>query len=302
MRTFPRLGPNIMFSGSIVALITPMTPDSEVDWDTLAKLIEWHCEQGTHGIVPVGTTGESATLTVDEHLQVIRRTVEVVAGRVPVIAGTGGNATWEAIHLTREAKALGADAALSVTPYYNRPTQEGLYQHYKAIAEAVDFPIVLYNVPPRTGCDMQADTVARLAPLPNIVGIKEACGDYGRVAQIRSATPDDFLVLSGEDGQTLKMLELGATGCISVTANVLPKKMAEFCTEFLSGSKERAAALDAELQPIHEILFVESSPQPTKWALFEMGKVDRGIRLPLLELSEAHRPELIARLKTVGAL
>ena len=291
-----------MLSGSIVALITPMAANSEVDWDALAGLIEWHCEQGTHGIVPVGTTGESATLNVDEHLQVIRRTVEVVAGRIPVVAGTGANATAEAIHLTREAKSLGADASLSVTPYYNRPTQEGLYQHYKTIAEAVDFPIVLYNVPPRTGCDLQAETVARLAPIDNVVGIKEACGDYHRVAEINDATPDEFFVLSGEDGQTLKMLELGATGCISVTANVLPKKMAEFCSAFLSGDRDLAASLDAALQPIHEILFVESSPQPTKWALFEMGKVDRGIRLPLLELSEAHRGELIARLKTIGAL
>jgi 4-hydroxy-tetrahydrodipicolinate synthase len=291
-----------MFSGSIVALITPMTPSAEVDWDALVGLIEWHCDQGTHGIVPVGTTGESATLTVDEHLQVIRRTVEVVGGRVPVIAGTGANATAEAIHLTREAKALGADASLSVTPYYNRPTQEGLYRHYKAIAEAVDFPVVLYNVPPRTGCDLQAETVARLAPLENIVGIKEACGDYNRVRDINSTTPAEFFVLSGEDGQTLKMLELGATGCISVTANVLPKKMAEFCDAFLSGDTALAEKLDAQLQPIHEILFVESSPQPTKWALFEMGKVDRGIRLPLLELSEAHRGELMARLKTAGAL
>ena len=291
-----------MFSGSIVALITPMTASAEVDWDALAGLIEWHCEQGTHGIVPVGTTGESATLTVDEHLQVIRRTVEIVAGRLPVIAGTGANATAEAIHLTREAKDLGADASLSVTPYYNRPTQEGLYQHYKAIAEAVDFPVVLYNVPPRTGCDLQAETVARLAPIGNIVGIKEACGDYNRVREINAATPEDFFVLSGEDGQTLRMLELGATGCISVTANVLPKKMSDFCSAFLAGDTALAESLDAELQPIHEILFVESSPQPTKWALYRMGKVDRGIRLPLLELSEAHRPELLARLQTVGAL
>ena len=291
-----------MLSGSIVALITPMTASFEVDWDALAGLIEWHCEQGTHGIVPVGTTGESATLNVDEHLQVIKRTVEVVAGRIPVIAGTGANATAEAIHLTREAKALGADASLSVTPYYNRPTQEGLYRHYKAIAEAVDFPVVLYNVPPRTGCDLKAETVARLAPLDNIVGIKEACGDYQRVAEIKRAAPEEFFVLSGEDGQTLKMLELGATGCISVTANVLPKKMAEFCSAFLAGDRARAQALDAELQPVHEILFVESSPQPTKWALYEMGKVDRGIRLPLLELSEAHRGELKARLKAAGAL
>ena len=292
-----------MFSGSIVALITPMTASSEVDWDALEKLIGWHLEQGTNAIVPVGTTGESATLTVPEHLEVISRTVSVVAGQVPVIAGTGANATAEAIHLTREAKDRGADASLSVTPYYNRPTQEGLFRHYEAIAAAVDLPIVLYNVPPRTGCDMQADTVARLAPIDNIVGIKEACGDPERVRQILTQVAgSDFFVLSGEDAQTLSMLELGAVGCISVTANVLPKMMAEFCGAYQSGDAAAAKTLDDRLQPVHDILFVEPSPQPTKWALFEMGRVDRGIRLPLLELSEPNRAELITRLKVVGAL
>jgi len=291
-----------MFSGSIVALVTPMTAAGEVDWDALDRLIEWHVEQGTDGIVPVGTTGESATLTVPEHLEVISRTVRVVAGRVPVIAGTGANATAEAIHLTREAKDRGADASLSVTPYYNRPTQEGLYRHFKAIAEAVDLPIVLYNVPPRTACDMTAETVARLAPISNIVGIKEACGDPQRVGQIRSRVPDDFVVLSGEDSQTLSMLELGAVGCISVTANILPKLMAEFCHAYLSGDIAAAQALDARLQPVHAVLFVEPNPQPVKWALYEMGMVDRGIRLPLLELSEPRRAELLARLQAVGAL
>lgn len=291
-----------MFTGSIVALITPMTAGMEVDWTALERLIGWHLDEGTDGIVPVGTTGESATLNVDEHLEVIRRTVAVVAGQVPVIAGTGANATAEAIHLTREAQKIGVDASLSVTPYYNRPTQEGLYRHYEAIAEAVDLPIVLYNVPPRTGRDMTADTVARLSVIDNIVGIKEACGDPERVAEIRSLVADDFFVLSGEDAQTLRMFELGAVGCISVTANVLPRKMAEFCRAWREGDAGRARALDAELQPIHEILFVEPSPQPTKWALYEMGMVDRGIRLPLLELSEANRPELVRRLKAVGAL
>jgi 4-hydroxy-tetrahydrodipicolinate synthase len=291
-----------MFSGSIVALITPMTASAEVDWEALERLIKWHLEQGTNAIVPVGTTGESATLTVPEHLEVISRTVSIVAGQVPVIAGTGANATAEAIYLTREAKDRGADASLSVTPYYNRPTQEGLVRHYEAIAAAVDLPIVLYNVPARTACDMQAETVARLAPIDNIVGIKEACGDPERVGEIRSRVPDDFFVLSGEDAQTLRMFELGASGCISVTANVLPKMMAEFCSAFLAGDVARAKALDDRLQPIHEILFVESSPQPTKWALFEMGKVDRGIRLPLLELTEPNRAELLSRLKAVGAI
>ncbi|MCZ6855819.1 MAG: 4-hydroxy-tetrahydrodipicolinate synthase [Gammaproteobacteria bacterium] len=291
-----------MLSGSIVALITPMTTSGAVDWEALEGLIGWHLDNGTDGIVPVGTTGESATLTVLEHLEVIRRTVEVVGGRIPVVAGTGGNATAEAIHLTREAEGLGVDACLLVTPYYNRPTQEGLVHHYRAIAEAASKPLVLYNVPSRTACDLQAETVARLAPLENIIGIKEACGDPERVSAIRNLVADDFIVLSGEDGQTFRMLELGAVGTISVTANVLPKPMAEFCRAYLDGDINCARRLDEALQPIHEILFVEPNPTPAKWALFEMGKVDKGIRLPLLELSERHRPELLARLKTAEAL
>ncbi|MCZ6617851.1 MAG: 4-hydroxy-tetrahydrodipicolinate synthase [Gammaproteobacteria bacterium] len=291
-----------MLSGSIVALITPMTTSGAVDWEALEGLIGWHLDNGTDGIVPVGTTGESATLTVLEHLEVIRRTVEVVGGRIPVVAGTGGNATAEAIHLTREAEGLGVDACLLVTPYYNRPTQEGLVHHYRAIAEAASKPLVLYNVPSRTACDLQAETVARLAPIDNIIGIKEACGDPERVSAIRNLVADDFIVLSGEDGQTFRMLELGAVGTISVTANVLPKPMAEFCRAYLDGDINCARRLDEALQPIHEILFVEPNPTPAKWALFEMGKVDKGIRLPLLELSERHRPELLARLKTAEAL
>ena len=225
----------------------------------------------------------------------------MVGGRVPVIAGTGANSTKEAIDLTLEAKILGVDASLSVTPYYNRPTQEGLYQHYKAIAEAADIPIVLYNVPSRTGCDLAAETIHRLAPISNIVGVKEACGDYNRVTDILKATPEDFFILSGEDGQTLKMLELGAVGCISVTANILPNQMANFCAEFLLGNLEGAKTLDGRLQPIHEILFCETSPQPVKWALYEMGKIDRGIRLPLIELSPEYRGELVSRIKKAGA-
>ena len=291
-----------MFRGSIVALVTPMTAANEVDWAALDALLAWHLDQGTHGIVPMGTTGESATLDTDEHLEVIKRTISVVAGQVPVIAGTGSNATAEAIHQTREAQAFGADGCLLVTPYYNRPSQEGLYQHYKAVAEATDGPLVLYNVPPRTACDMQAETVGRLAELPSIVGIKEACGDAERVADIRALVSDEFLVLSGEDAQTLRMLELGAVGTISVTANVLPAMMAQFCDAYLSGDVAAARALDERLQPIHEILFAEPSPTPTKWALFEMGRIDRGIRLPLLELTPPTQEELRARLTAVGAL
>jgi 4-hydroxy-tetrahydrodipicolinate synthase len=279
-----------------------MHANGDVDWVALEKLIRWHLDNGTHGIVPMGTTGESATLDTDEHLKVIRRTIEIVAKQVPVIAGTGSNSTREAIHQTQAAGSFGADACLIVTPYYNKPTQEGLFQHYKAISAACDVPVVLYNVPPRTACDMKAETVGRVAGLPGVIGIKEACGDPERIAQIRAVTPDDFIMLSGEDAQTLRMLELGATGTISVTANVLPKMMARFCDAFLAGNTGAAAELDRQLQPIHQILFVETSPAPTKWALLEMGMIERGIRLPLVELSAGNRTELIRRLRAVGAL
>jgi 4-hydroxy-tetrahydrodipicolinate synthase len=291
-----------MLSGSIVALVTPMKPDGAVDYPALEALVEWHVAEGTHGIVPMGTTGESATLDTDEHLLVIRRTIEVVGGRIPVIAGTGSNSTAESIHQTQEAERLGADACLLVTPYYNRPTQEGLFRHYQAIAEVTRVPLVLYNVPARTGCDLQPETVGRLAAVPGIVGIKEASGDAKRVTAIRDRVPEEFFVLSGEDALTLAMMELGARGTISVTANVLPRMMSEFCSAFLRGDVERARELDAKLQPIHQILFIETSPTPTKWALAEMGRIGRGIRLPLIELSERHRPELRARLERIGAL
>tara|TARA_Y100001933_G_scaffold196692_1_gene197273 strand:+ start:3156 stop:4031 length:876 start_codon:yes stop_codon:yes gene_type:complete len=291
-----------MLRGSIVALVTPMKADGAVDFEALESLIEWHVAEGTHGIVPMGTTGESATLDTPEHIVVIRRTIEVVDGRIPVIAGTGSNSTAESIHQTQEAERLGADACLLVTPYYNRPTQEGLYRHYEAIAEVTDIPLVLYNVPPRTACDMKPETVARLAEIETIVGIKEACGDPERVAAIRALVPDDFIVLSGEDAQTLRMMELGAVGTISVTANVMPRLMSEFCEAFLAGDVERAREIDTLLQPLHRMLFVESSPTPTKWALYEMGRIDRGIRLPLIELSGPHREPLRQLLKELGAL
>ena len=290
-----------MLTGSIVALVTPMRIDGSVDWGALDRLIEWHIDSGTHGIVPMGTTGESATLATDEHLQVIKRTVDVVAGRVPVIAGTGSNATDEALHQTQEAQRLGADACLLVTPYYNRPTQEGLYQHYKKIAAATAVPIVLYNVPPRTGCDLQPETVERLAAIDGIVGIKEACGDAQRVTAIKNRVAEDFFVLSGEDAQTLQMLELGAVGAISVTANVLPSLMAEFCNCFLAGTSARATEVDGWLQPVHEILFVESSPTPTKWALSDLGHIEAGIRLPLLPLSAQHHDTVRELIAAAGA-
>jgi 4-hydroxy-tetrahydrodipicolinate synthase len=294
-----------MLSGSIVALVTPMRENGDIDWAALDGLIEWHIESGTHAIVPMGTTGESATLDTDEHLQVIKRTIEVVAKRIPVIAGTGSNSTAEAIHQTQEAQALGADACLLVTPYYNRPTQEGLFQHYKAISEATTVPIVLYNVPPRTGCDMQAETVARLANFSNIVGIKDACGDATRVKAIKDALTgpawDEFFILSGEDAQTLEMMSLGAVGTISVTANVLPALMAEFCSSYLAGDHARAQELDNRLQPVHDVLFVESSPTPTKWILSELGRMQGGIRLPLIPLSNQHHKNVRNAVVTAGA-
>ena len=291
-----------MFSGSIVALVTPMVAAGDVDWTALDRLIDFHIESGTNGIVPVGTTGESSTLDVDEHVRVVEQTVKRVDGRIPVIAGTGANSTREAIELTRAAKSVGADACLLVTPYYNKPTQEGLFRHYSAIAEAVDIPQVLYNVPPRTACDMKAETVARLSRVPNIVGIKEACGDPKRIGEIKARVPADFALLSGEDAQTLAMLELGATGVISVTANVAPALMSQFVGAYRSGDKARACALDARLQPLHQILFVEANPIPVKWALHEMGMIDVGIRLPLIELSEQHRGALRTRLHAAGLL
>ena len=291
-----------MFRGSIVALITPMDASGEVDWAALDRLLAWHLDQGTHGIVPMGTTGESATLDTDEHLKVIQRTISLVAGQVPVIAGTGSNATSEAIHQTREAAAFGADACLLVSPYYNRPSQEGLFRHYEAIAQATDVPLFLYNVPARTGRDMEAETVARASELPGVVGIKEACGDAERIAEIRRLVRDDFILLSGEDAQTMRMLELGAVGTITVTANVVPKMMSDFCQAWLDGDEAKARALDAQLQPLHEVLFAEPSPAPSKAALELLGLIGPGIRLPLVAATEELRAELAQRLKTAGVL
>ena len=288
-----------MLSGSIVALVTPMKPSGEVDWAALERLVEWHLHSGTNGIVPMGTTGESATLSTDEHLEVIGRVIELVAGRVPVVAGTGSNSTAEAVHQTQEAQRLGADACLVVTPYYNKPTQEGLLAHYKAIAAASDAPLVLYNVPPRTACDLLPETAARLAAVPNIIGLKEASGDPSRIGALRRLCGEDFILLSGEDAQTLEMLRLGAVGTISVTANVLPQTMAAFCQAWLDGDAQRAAALDASLQPAHRALFLETSPTPAKWALHALGRIDAGIRLPLLPLSEHLRGEVMAAIAAV---
>ena len=277
-----------MISGSIVALVTPMQEDGSLDWPSLDALVAWHIEMGTHGIVPVGTTGESATVDVQEHAQLIKRVVDQVNGRLPVIAGTGANATKEAIEWTQMARDAGADACLLVTPYYNKPTQDGLYRHYKLVAETVDIPQILYNVPGRTACDMLPETVARLSALKNIVGIKEATGDVDRSRDILELCGSDVVVYSGDDATAVDLMLNGAKGTISVTANVVPDLMAEVCQAAIAGNTAKAHDLNSKLMALHRGLFVESNPIPVKWALHEMGKIGRGIRLPLTELSDQY--------------
>ena len=274
-----------MIRGSLVALVTPMTDDGAVDQVALERLVEWHIAEGTDAIVAVGTTGESATLDEEEHCHTIRRVVEVVNGRIPVIAGTGANSTSEAISLTQCAKTAGADACLLVTPYYNKPTQEGLYQHHKAIAEAVDIPQILYNVPGRTAVDMQPETIVRLSSISNIIGVKEATGDLARIEKLRAEVPADFAIYSGDDATAREAMLLGADGDISVTANVAPKAMHEMCQAALNKDANAAANIDANLSGLHKSLFVESNPIPVKWALGAMGMMGFGIRLPLTRLS-----------------
>jgi len=293
---------NGMIRGSIVAIVTPMREDGSVDWERLRNLVNWHVEQGTHGIVAVGTTGESATLGFEEHDSVVREIVAVADKRVPVIAGTGGNNTEEAIRLTRDAKRDGADACLLVTPYYNKPPQEGLYQHFLAVARAVDIPQILYNVPSRTACDMLPETVERLSRVPNIIGIKEATGSLERALEIRQRCGADFLVYSGDDATALDIMLAGGDGDISVTANVAPAKMAAMCEAAVNGDAEKARALNAELEPLHRDLFLEANPIPVKWALHQMGLIDSGIRLPLVPLSEAAQPRLRDTLRRCGLL
>ncbi|MEH6471963.1 MAG: 4-hydroxy-tetrahydrodipicolinate synthase [Halopseudomonas sp.] len=286
-----------MITGSLVALVTPMTPAGELDWDGLDKLIDLHIESGTDAIVAVGTTGESATLDCQEHCLVIKYVVERVAGRIAVIAGTGANSTTEAIELTAAAKKAGVDACLLVTPYYNKPTQEGLYQHFKAIAEAVDVPQILYNVPGRTVCDMLPETALRLAQIPNIIGIKEATGDLERAKLLVKEAPEDFALYSGDDATALEFILLGGHGDISVTANIAPKEMAQMCALALEGKADEARALNRRIDHLHRDLFVESNPIPVKWAMHEMGLIDSGIRLPLTPLSENYRARICESLK-----
>ncbi len=295
-----------MFTGSMVAVVTPMQagvrPDTELDSQALEKLLEFHIEQGTDAIVSVGTTGESATLTEKEHCAVIGQMVEIVNGRVPVIAGTGANSTIEAIALTKCAKKVGADACLLVTPYYNKPTQEGLYQHYKAVAEMVDIPQILYNVPGRTACDMLPETIIRLAPIENIIGVKEATADLSRVKQIREGAGDDFLLLSGDDETTKDFILEGGDGTISVTANVAPKAMHEMCTLAAQGDTVGATRIDQTLIGLHKELFVESNPIPVKWAVHKLGFIQAGIRLPMTWMSESAEPALLNAMKQAGVI
>ena len=291
-----------MIEGSIVALVTPMQPDGEIDWARLDELVAWHIAEGTDAIVPVGTTGESATVTVDEHLAIISRVVKCANGRVPVIAGTGANATREAIELTRAARDAGADACLLVTPYYNKPTQEGLYRHYRAIADAVDLPQVLYNVPGRTACDMQPETVARLAELDRVVAIKEATGDVNRTLRILELCGNRLVVYSGDDATAVDLMLNGARGTISVTANVAPRQMAAVCAAAVAGKADEARKKNSVLMPLHKVLFLESNPIPVKWALHEMGKIDTGIRLPLTWLSSQYHDAVRSGLREAGLI
>ncbi|UTA49112.1 4-hydroxy-tetrahydrodipicolinate synthase [Simiduia sp. 21SJ11W-1] len=281
-----------MLQGSMVALVTPMTAEGALDWASLNALVEWHIEQGTHAIVAVGTTGESATLDVDEHLAVITAVVKQVAGRIPVIAGTGANSTQEAVELTERAKSAGADACLLVTPYYNKPTQEGLYRHFKYIADAVDIPQILYNVPGRTGVDMQPETVLRLVDHPNIIGIKEATGDLQRARLLIEKSPANFLIYSGDDETAVELMLAGGKGNISVTANVAPKAVAQMCELALADSVEQARAINAKLMSVHQAMFVESNPIPVKWAVAAQGRMPDGIRLPLTPLSETYHQQV----------
>ncbi|HHJ12860.1 MAG TPA: 4-hydroxy-tetrahydrodipicolinate synthase [Gammaproteobacteria bacterium] len=291
-----------MFHGSMVALVTPMREDGAVDEDSLERLVEFHIAEGTDAIVAVGTTGESATLDEKEHCALLRRIVAMVGGRIPVIAGTGANSTREAIDLTRCGMEAGADACLLVVPYYNKPTQEGLYLHYKAVAEAVPIPQILYNVPGRTVCDLLPQTVERLAPISNIIGIKEATGDLARGREILERCGDRLDLYSGDDATAMELILLGAKGDISVTANVAPRAMHEMCAAALAGDRERAGAIDARLRALHRDLFIESSPIPVKWALHEMGMIPPGLRLPMTPLSPQYHEPVRAALREAGVL
>ena len=287
-------------TGSIVALVTPMHEDGRIDFDALRRLVDWHIAEGTQCIGAVGTTGESPTVSVEEHCEVIRVAVEHAAGRIPVMAGAGGNSTAEAIELSRFALKVGADCTLSVVPYYNRPSQEGIYAHFRAIAEAVDIPMVLYNVPGRTVADMQTETVLRLAQVPGIVGIKEATGSIERACWLIKQAPKGFSIYSGDDGTAVALMLLGGHGNVSVTANVAPRAMQALCAAALAGDAREAARLQLQLMPLHRALFVEPSPAPTKWALTRLGRCGPGIRLPIVPLTAAGQAAVLAAMQEAG--
>jgi len=291
-----------MFRGSIVALATPMLDKGDVDFAALEALIDFHVREGTQALVIAGTTGESATLSPDEHCDLLQKSYEIINQRLPMIAGTGANSTAEAIELTRCAKSSRAEAALLVSPYYNKPTQKGLILHHQAIAAAVDIPQILYNVPGRTACDMQADTVAELAKVSNIVGIKEATGSMERLADIKRQVDDDFALLTGDDSTTCEFILNGGHGAISVTANVVPAKMAEMCRLALQGKESEARAADAEIAELHRLLFIESNPIPVKWAISQMGFGELNLRLPMTVLDDQYQQPLRQALVACGAL
>lgn len=291
-----------MIKGSIVAIVTPMQEDGSLDIPVLRKLIDWHVAEGTDAIVIVGTTGESPTVTVDEHCELISVAVEHAAGRIPVIAGTGGNSTAEAIELTQFAKTVGADASLQVVPYYNRPTQEGMVRHFSKIAEAVDLPVILYNVPGRTVADMSNETIVRLSAVPGIIGVKDATGNIGRGIELLHAVPASFAVYSGDDATAMALMFCGAHGNISVTANVAPRAMHELCVAAMAGDVAKAIAINNPLLGLHSKLFVEPNPVPVKWALAEMGMMSGGIRLPLVPLDAACHATVRSALRQAAVL
>ena len=291
-----------MLTGSMVAMVTPMNGDGSIDWAGLERLVEHHVGQGTDAIVSVGTTGESATLDHGEHAEVIGRTVKAVAGRIPVIGGTGSNSTEESIALTRTAQQAGVSACLLVVPYYNKPPQEGLYQHFRSIAEAVSVPQILYNVPGRTGVDMANDTTLRLSEIDNIVGIKDATNDLVRGADLIRRCPDDFAVYSGEDGTACRLMLAGGKGTISVSANAAPRLMHEMCTAAVAGDEETALQRDGQLRDLHAAMFVQSNPIPAKWAVCQQGLIGGGIRLPLVVLADEYHVTVRAAMSTAGVL
>lgn len=293
---------NHPLTGSMVALITPMLDDGSVDFAALESLVDFHVASGTHGIISMGTTGESATLNQDEHIEVMRRTVKLANSRIPVIAGTGANSTSEAIELTKAAKEIGADACLLVTPYYNKPTQEGLYQHYKLIAETVDIDQILYNVPGRTAVDLLPETIVRLSEISNIIGVKDATGDLEVAQTLIDTCPEDFLLYSGDDATAVEFILMGGHGGISVTANVAPKELSQAYQAAFDNNKALAEELDAPLRGLHQSLFIESNPIPVKWAMHKMGKCGSGIRLPLTILSQQAQVILEQDLSNLGVM